>query len=468
MAVHVALRERGRFATLLNSLLQAAGRWGAGPRPDPRNLRTWRQFVLGVLVQRSARLITVAQATVEGRRAQSVRTAAAALGYLLSEAQWALRPFSTRVLLAAVAQLDPACFVTYRGHVLLVLDPTEYPKRSRGSGKRGRQMQHAGRVRKAAKGQPKAAKRQAVRGKAAAAPGQPAKRAVATTFGYVDIWAGLVLKGQQFFPLARHLYSNHHPRLQSQNRVEDAVLGMARGLVRRLGLRALVLGDRGLGRKELLIRLAQQEQPFVFRLDPDILVGPPGTIPAQRLDAYLAQQPTLGHAVWQRGGEPALPCTVRAARGTIRYSRSGRQADYTEATLQFVELRPRDPAHDSLVLATTFPCATLADAVGLARVYAFRWSIETAFETLKGWGLDRFMVRSWQAIDRLLWIFTLAYVLLLLAQRSPALKRFRAQATVLLKRRAVLGRRLTVGKLAQAIGLDFTRHSRAWARLWFL
>ena len=466
MAVHVALRERGRFATLLNSLLHGAARWGAGPRPDPRNLRTWRQFVLGVLVQRSARLITVAQATVEGRRAQSVRTAAAALGYLLSEAQWALRPFSTRLVLAAVAQLEPTRFVTYRGHLLLVLDPTEYPKRSRGCGKRGRQMQHAGRVRKAAQGQPKASKQKAPSRKTTG--GQPAKRTVATTFGYVDIWAGLVLKGQQFFPLARHLYSNRHPRLQSQNRVEEAVLGMARGLVRRLGLRVVVLGDRGLGRKELLIRLAQQAQPFVFRLDPDILVGPPGTVPAQRLDAYLAQQPPLGHAVWQRGGEPALPCTVRAARGTIRYSRSGRKADYTEATLQFVELRPRDPAHDSLVLATTFPCATLGDAVGLARVYAFRWSIETAFETLKGWGLDRFMVRSWQAIDRLLWIFPLAYLLLRLAQRSPTLARFRSQATVLLKRLAVLGRRLTVGKLAQAIGLDFTRHTRAWARLWFL
>ena len=35
------------------------------------------------------------------------------------------------------------------------------------------------------------------------------------------------------------------------------------------------------------------------------------------------------------------------------------------------------------------------------------------------------------------------------------------QTIMLLKRLAVLGRRLTVGKLAAAIGLDFTRHRRA-------
>jgi hypothetical protein len=42
----------------------------------------------------------------------------------------------------------------------------------------------------------------------------------------------------------------------------------------------------------------------------------------------------------------------------------------------------------------------------------------------------------------------------------------REQAVTLLKRLAVLGRRLTVGKLAEAIGLDFARHRRAWASAW--
>jgi hypothetical protein len=76
----LALRERGRLAVLLGSLIQTVGRRGAGRPPDPRNLRTWRQFVLGVLVQRSTHLITVAQAVAPLRHTSSVKSAAAALG----------------------------------------------------------------------------------------------------------------------------------------------------------------------------------------------------------------------------------------------------------------------------------------------------------------------------------------------------------------------------------------------------
>ena len=99
-------------------------------------------------------------------------------------------------------------------------------------------------------------------------------------------------------------------------------------------------------------------------------------------------------------------------------------------------------------------------------MYAWRWAIETAFETMKAWGLGRFMVRSWQAIDRLLWLVAVAYALLVVAARDGPLALLREQAIALLKRLAVLGRRLTVGKLAEAIGLDYQRHRRAWTTAW--
>jgi hypothetical protein len=169
-----------------------------------------------VLVQRSVRLVRVAQAVWPARRAQSVKTTAAALGYLLSEAQWPLRPFTTRWLLAAVQQVGPEQWASYQGYVLAVIDATEYPKRSRGRGKRGRQMQHIGRVRHAAAGQPlRRARRAPPSGSAGRGPA-PRPRRVKTTYGYVDVWGGLVLKWQQFVPLARLLYSNQHPKLKSQ------------------------------------------------------------------------------------------------------------------------------------------------------------------------------------------------------------------------------------------------------------
>lgn len=127
---------------------------------------------------------------------------------------------------------------------------------------------------------------------------------------------------------------------------------------------------------------------------------------------------------------------------------------------------PGDGHTDPLVLATTLPVETLADIKGVVRVYSLRWSIETGFETMKGWGLGRFMVRKWQAIDRLLWMVAIAYALLVIAARDGPLAMLREQATTLLKRLAVLGRRLTIGKLAEAIRLDFHRHRRAWATAW--
>src|SRR6266545_7385065 len=71
-----------------------------------------------------------------------------ALGYFLAVAKFPAATVSPQVLEAAVRQLDPAQVATYRGKVVLALDPTEYPKRSRGRGKRGRHMEHVGRVRK--------------------------------------------------------------------------------------------------------------------------------------------------------------------------------------------------------------------------------------------------------------------------------------------------------------------------------
>ena len=156
--------------------------------------------------------------------------------------------------------------------------------------------------------------------------------------------------------------------------------------------------------------------------------------------------------MWDRGQEGILPCRVRTARATIRFSRSGRKSDYREASLNFLELVPVVEGMDPLVLVTTLPAGTLADAKGIARVYAQRWAIETGFETMHAWGQDRFMVRSFQAIDRLLWIVGLAHALMVLALRAGGLAAFRGQAKSLLKCQAVLGRRLTVASWPRPSG----------------
>lgn len=149
MKKSVALRGRVKLATLLNSLLHRSAQGREGKEPDPRNLKTWRQFLLGVIAQRSTRLMAVGQAVAPWRRVGSVKSAAMALGYFLAQARFPLRSFATRLLETAVLMLGSDRLESYRGKVLLVIDPTEYAKRSRGKGKRGRGMQHIGRVRKA-------------------------------------------------------------------------------------------------------------------------------------------------------------------------------------------------------------------------------------------------------------------------------------------------------------------------------
>jgi hypothetical protein len=464
MKKSVALRGRAKLAALLNNLMHRASQSPDKKEPDPRNIKTWRQFVLGVIAKRSTRLIVVAQAVAPWRKVSSVKSAAMALGYFLGKAQFPMRSYATRLLETAVLTLGTGQMESYRGKVLLVIDPTEYAKRSRGKGKRGRGMQHIGRVRKTRAKARRKGKKKGAAGKKGA--DQPQK--VVTTFGYVDIWAGLVLTGKQFLPLARQLFSNNHPKLKSQNRVEEAVLCQALGVLKRVGLEAIVIGDRGLGRKELVIRLALKGQDLVFRIDPDILARIPDTQEEIILAELLTKAPYLGEVIWDRGEEGKLCCQVRQVRATIRFSRSGRKADYQEATVNFLELVPMEEGHESLVLATTLPVGSLVDARGIARVYAQRWAIESAFQMMHASGQDRFMVQPFDAIDRLLWIVALAHTLMLLALRDGKLANFRDQAIRLLKHQAVLGRRLTVGKLAEAIGLDFNRHRRAWAHAWLL
>jgi hypothetical protein len=190
----VALRGRTRVAALLHRLEQEVDQRGAGPRLDRRNRRTWRQLVLGVVVKRSTRLLALGQIVAPQRRAGSVKAAAQGVAYFLRQAKFPSASFSVGLLEEAVRQVDPARLVTYQGKVLVVLDPTEYEKRSRERGKCGRQMEHIGRVRRS-KGRPqKTTKRTTGRaqqhsgGRPAPTPGRggpapPETRRTATTPG---------------------------------------------------------------------------------------------------------------------------------------------------------------------------------------------------------------------------------------------------------------------------------------------
>lgn len=455
MARTVALRERGKLAALLQQLLQETRQQLQGCRMDVRSLRAWRQLILGVWLKRTVRLLSLAQVLLRQRLARTVKVVAIELGDWLAKTQFPLEQASCALLEAGLRHLPPEALLTYRGRVLLAIDPTDYQKRSRGRGKRGRQMEYVGQVRKSK-----------ARRKGRRTPEREAQHSAPMARGYTDVWAGLVLKGKQFLPLARQLFSNNHPQLMSQNQVEEGVLVRALECLHRVGLPAIILADRGLGRKALLIRLAKDKQPFIIRIDDDIQVWGTGWQGDKPLREVMQAQPWIGETEWDRGEEGKLHCLVRTLRATIRYSRSGRVHDYEEATLNLVELVPIEGYPETLLLATTLSVARLGDAKTIARLYACRWAIETGFETMKAWGLDRFMVRRFKAIERLLWVVAVAYALAVLALYESRLERFRQQAIQVLRRLTVIGRQLTIGKLAEAIALDYGSHARAWSSVW--
>lgn len=438
----VALRERGRFALLLTTILHQACQYPTWSDPDRRHLRTWRQLVLAVLVQRRTRLLDLARILLPQRRARTVKALAIALGTFLRAPRCPVSSLSPCLLEAALRHLDAQHLVRARGKALLVIDSTEYAKRGRGTGTCGRQMQHLGRVRNA-------------KGKRSG-----------TTAGYVDVWAGLVLRGKRFLPLARRLFSSAHPQVMSQNQVEDAVLTATQEIAARVGVEVIIVADRGFGRKALLIQLAQQEQDFVIRLDADITATHIRTGWEGELAALLTQQPWLGEVVWDRGERGKLVCWARKVRARIQFSRSGRKGDTTAGFMTFLELVPQDGCHDPLVLATHAWVRTRADAQGIAHIYSQRWAIESGFEIMKAWGLEDFMVRQWEAIEHMLWIVALAYTLATVALYRSDFGRFREQAKALLKRWGAVKRWLTVGKVVEALGYDFRQHPRAWVQCW--
>ncbi|MBA3943769.1 MAG: hypothetical protein H0X37_04320 [Herpetosiphonaceae bacterium] len=211
----LASGQRRQLATLLSTIVHHARQFPTWHEPDPRNLRLWRQLLLVLVVQRSTRLLTLAQGLHVPFPTTTIKSLAQRLSYLLTTAACPLATLSPLVLRAALVQLEPRRLVRFRDHVLLVIDGTDYPKRSRGTGRANLQMQYVGRVR-----------------------ASTAKDS-GTTTGYQDVWAGVVLRGKKFLPLQRQLFSQQHPDVRSQNQVEQAVLDAAFAHLNDLGERGI-------------------------------------------------------------------------------------------------------------------------------------------------------------------------------------------------------------------------------------
>ena len=387
---------------------------------DRRTQETLRELTYAVTVKGTTRLNQLAQFLFPWHQAKTAHNVETALSAGLQKAKYAEAELLHGYACAASDAIPRQAFQTYHRRQMIIIDPTTYEKRTR-PGKHGRSMEYPSKLKDV--------------------------QYERYPQGYVDVWAGSLLKGRRWLPLARGRFSATHPEQLSQNQVEEQVLWDAICCVP-TDTKVLVLGDRGLGRKGMFTWLEERHCDGLFRMRRDINVTYRGR---WRNILEVAQEvKSVGRATWREGS--AKPIHGRVVVFQARLT----EDEWEGPEITFVVLFPEEMA-DPLILGTTLSATTLQTARAIIRLYEYRWVIETAFETLKGsFGLEKFMVRKWQAAERLLNVVVMAFILLLLLMHSSHknVQRLLLQAVRILKQLAAF-KELTLGKLHEAVALDW-------------
>jgi len=282
---------------------------------------------------------------------------------------------------------------------------------------------------------------------------------------------GVHLKKRKAFPLKRKLSLPKEEDFLSQNKVFEEVVEESIRILRKVwDLEPIIVGDRGLGHKRVLIKYKNEEKDFVFRtVKVNALYKGDEDLKNKDKEGSILEIagdiPSSGKMIWkEKKGrkEIQIQGELKAFPAEITYYGK------IKATLNWVVVFPLDRRYDPLILATTLPIDKFLKIKQIVRIYEARWGIETMFEYLKrGWGLDKFMTRTKKAINRALTFCTLAFMSLMLIWciQNRQNQRFILSARALILHLSVLRKELTVGKLKEAIEIDFRVCPWKWAFL---
>jgi hypothetical protein len=247
-------------------------------------------------------------------------------------------------------------------------------------------------------------------------------------------------------PLMLRPYSPNQPDFRSEN---DLTCRWFWTLRQATGGRGIWLVDRGGDRPEILSALLRVQKRWVVRVRQDrALTGPDGRVlPAGRWAEWaLANRPVRGNAVTLAVGLPpddvpwyGTPPNLHLVVPTHTFIRNGKPERWLLLTCGLIghQVGPRQVRYD----------------------YALRWRAEDGKRFLgQVCRVERFMVRSFVAIERTLWCATLAGGFLSHLQREePELSR-RIQEEVLYEDTDVV---LPVYRLARGLHALTTRHGPA-------
>ena len=396
-----------------------------------------RETVLGICLARSVVLQQIAR--VQGRL---VKTGENRLSAFLARKKLNIDRVHRECAIRTLRRLGGRKFRKFRGKVILIIDSTDYAKkRSRG---KKRRMPKIGRVRLH----------------------NLATKETVLAPGYQEIWTALLLKGRRAsIGITRKLHSTHLTGFWSQNQIEELEIRKAKDLVREaLGLDVIVVADRGFRRKELLHWFLREEKTdFIIRMEGRLRarVGKRRGL----LENLASWEPERLRAFWRESDKHPIFSAVRAFRATL--SLFGEK----DFTIRVLHLSPINIPMPPMLLATSMPISDRQELSETVALYSARWTIETFFYNYKqAFRANAFRVHSsWEAIDRLLAMAHMAFLVLSLifevssGRCEQPIRNLRLSAQSLIHRHYAYASNLTLGKFFEILAMDFANHRLAWA-----
>jgi len=412
---------------------------------DLRTRQNIKDFIFGIMIQGTTRLkeICEMEAKIKKGRAKRHRDR---FSYFLKEAKFDERKLFLNAVDTSLKSLKKSKKIKpFFKRPLVIVDPTFYYKRSRG-GKNG--MEYISWVKPPEK------------------KGRPKK-------GYTDIWAALAIRDGKAFPLARELSLPKEKSFLSQNKViEDIIEESFKRIKDALGKDPILVGDRGVGSKRLCVEYKEGGKDFVFRMKEvnGRYVGERIIKDKNKEKSILEiakELPSLGRVIWKEKRRKKKKLEEVEIEGEL-FAFPAEIIYYgkKKAILNWVVVIPLDEEKEPLILATTLPTDTLSNIIQIVRIYEARWSIEIMFEYLKrGFGIDEFMVRAKTSINRILSLCALAFIALILAFYAKSKTGIGRFAMRILYKLSDPPRELTIGKLREALALDFEEYRKRWVFL---
>lgn len=349
---------------------------------------------LGILITRISRLIKTAERLYSSEigRSNCVKSLENKLSYFFKQVKRDKlkkinKVFNDKFFYEGFQEISEYSW-RYKDRLIMIIDWTAYPKRSR-LNKKGMGMEYVGKVYDSREDGP--------------------------VTGYGGFLGGILLKDENIFPIFHELYSNKYS-FKKYRSINDMEIKKIREIRNKLNERLLLIGDTGFCKKTHINDCYKSRIDFLFRLKKDIkiILGKTESTIKKKIKRIKKTYPIT----WQYKENNKIKEIVGTAKfiKTSTPFRTGLLKKIVPLTLIYIEVGKYE---EPMYLVTSLE-VTPENIGEIVRLYNKRWAIERFIENLKNIGLEEFMVRRWEAIELIcniiLSIYTVGLIVLLTAK----------------------------------------------------